>query len=212
MTSPKQGKVIPDLAPLTRRTTIHGCQWENPRMQEGGWSTPAPQTPRQSASQRKEEWLAAHWAHCTSPRVAQHQLERCPLNLWFLRWEKNPGVISSPPNIVGHFMGAPQTLVLPNRDHREIGGAQLLRISSWWRMREKFTATSTWILGDWAFTCRVQLVVPTSSFTHLQNQVGGAVWPGNSVECRSAWFGPSKEEFCQSWSLVCPHSGRRAES
>ena len=36
-------------------------------------------------------------------------------------------------------------------------------------------------------------LIPTSGFAHLQNQVRGALWPGNSVRYRSVWFRSSTQ-------------------
>ena len=40
---------------------------------------------------------------------------------------------------------------------------------------------------------------PSQWLAYLQNQDGGAVWPENSVGCRSAWFGISNEEPGPAW-------------
>ena len=47
---------------------------------------------------------------------------------------------------------------------------------------------SIWILVDWVHICRAQVVIPTSSFAHLQNKVRDALWPENSVGCHPIWF------------------------
>lgn len=81
-------------------------------------------------------------------------------------------------------------------DFRGICVVQSPRSWLWWRKREGLATTSIWILADGVPTCSAQVVVPVSSSAHLQNQVGGGLWPGNSAGYRSVWFGCSDEEFC----------------
>ena len=64
------------------------------------------------------------------------------------------------------------------------------------RRGKELLTTSTQILADEVHTYGPQVVARTSSLVHPQNEVSGAVWPGNSGGCKSSWFGSSKEEFC----------------
>ena len=59
---------------------------------------------------------------------------------------------------------------------------------------EGLATTSTGILADQVPTRSTQAVVLTSSFAHLEKQEGGTVSPGDTLRCRSVWFGSSHEE------------------
>lgn len=109
------------------------------------------------------------------------------------------------PQHCGSLIGTP-TLVLLDRACGGICRDWPLGISLWWRQGEEFAITSTQIMEDRIPTCSVQVVVPISSFVHLQRQDGGAVWPGNLVgaglpdlgsqmkshDSRGAWSVPAK--------------------
>lgn len=81
-------------------------------------------------------------------------------------------------------------------DYRRICRAQSLGIWLWQRNGEGLETTSTWILANWVHTYSVQILIPTSSFMHFQNQVDGALWPVNLAGCRSAWCGSSNKKLC----------------
>ncbi|XP_029092158.1 coiled-coil domain-containing protein 7 isoform X4 [Monodon monoceros] len=59
---------------------------------------------------------------------------------------------------------------------------------------EGLATTSTGILADQVLTHSTQAVVLTSSFALLEKQEGGTVSPGDTLRCRSVWFGSSNEE------------------
>ncbi|XP_032477319.1 coiled-coil domain-containing protein 7 isoform X16 [Phocoena sinus] len=69
---------------------------------------------------------------------------------------------------------------------------------------EGLATTSTGILADQVLTHSTQAVVLTSSFAHLEKQEGGTVSPGDTLRCRSVWFGSSNEELDSSGALSTP--------
>ena len=64
------------------------------------------------------------------------------------------------------------------------------------------------ILTDQAHTCSAQAGCQPSSIAHLQNQLRGTIWKGNSVRYTSAWFRSSNNELCWFYSVVCPLPGK----
>lgn len=92
----------------------------------------------------------------------------------FLEWEKGPVWTSSFLSIVSHLLGAPN-LVLSDRACGGICRAWPLGILLSWRWGEEFAITNIQIMADGIPTCSVQVVVPISSFVHLQRQDGGTV-------------------------------------
>lgn len=55
---------------------------------------------------------------------------------------------------------------------------------------EGLATISMQILADQIHTCNAQVIITTSNFAHLWNQVSGVFWPGKSVGYRYTWFRP----------------------
>lgn len=100
----------------------------------------------------------------------------------------------------------------PRRYTRDSVGAQSWGIWLWERSREGCATTSSQVLGDEVSTYKAQVIFLSNGSVHLQNQISGTVWPGNSTGCGSAWLRSSNNEFCWPWSLVYLGPGRRGES
>lgn len=146
---------------------------------------PAPESQKQAALESKRN---------------SYTLTALPLLLgqchfWLLQWEKRTQDGDNQP---------PPALWWPHEDFRRICGAQPPGIWLWGGREESSQQPAQ---GSWPSShLWSQVANPTGSFVHLQNQVGGAHWPGNLArECRSAWF-RSSERFCWPWSRVCPVS------
>lgn len=201
------------LLSLTRRINNYswtGRHWENPRTREWGWSIPCT-TETKTDFIRRVRVGAICWPHCPSPRPVQHHVERSPLHLWFVQGIKKAQgghkapwalwVTSWEPLLWSCLMWTLEESVGLNHWESDCdgGGARGLQqpaLGSWHRVP----------------TCSTQVVIPTSGFAHLPNQVGGTVWTGNLAGCRSAWFGSSNEGIRQPSSLICPRPGRGVES
>lgn len=144
---------------------------------------------------------------CFLPSLVQHHAMRSLLRLWFLRREKKAQEWQSatPPRI---WVASWEPLLwsLPPGFHGNLWGSNTGNLT----LTESREATNKQCSNfmDWISPCKVQVVVQTSSFAHLQNQVGWKIWPGNLVGSRSDWVGSSKEEFCLPWSQVCPWTDR----
>lgn len=173
---------------------------QNPRVQGWGWSTPC-------ISRTKTDQIRRVRGALTEPplpRRAPHHTERSPLSLWFPQWEKRTkrGKPVSP-STVGSFVGA-CTLISHHGDCSGIcSGICNAGNLTVMEKRGGLATTGTHILSGQVHPCSAEVLIPTSSFAHLQNQVGVALWPRNLVGCRPAWFG-SADGFCQPCSLVCP--------
>lgn len=118
----------------------------------------------------------------------------------FLSWssdspseKREPRGTTSLPNKVVHFVRA-SNLISYHKDCRRICRAQPLGI--WmWQEGNGLATTSTWILADWVHTGSAKVVIPTSNFAYLQNQVGDGLSPRNLEGCRCAWIGSLSKEF-----------------
>jgi len=114
----------------------------------------------------------------------QHQAKRCPLSLWLLQWGKRTwwGVREKTTPAFQHwvcFVGA-TTLILHDGDCRGI-----FRINHWESdcdreggrgEQEDGTYNNQHVgLGKWGSYPKYPVVIPTTGFAHLQNQVGGSL-------------------------------------
>lgn len=144
--------------------------------------TPAP--PTQTDSIKRVRGMTIFWMFCSS-QASTAPCQEYSLSLWYLQWKNSPG--------------GPNSGLTPR-------GPQ-------WNLRrgKGLATTSTCFLEDQVTTIRVQWVVPTSSFSYLQNQAGGVFWSGKLVERISAWYRSSKK-FSWPKSLVCPGMGPRSQS
>ena len=97
---------------------------------------------------------------------------------------------------MGHLLGFP-ALVLPHEDFREICRTWL----GIWFEREAGRTLQQPALRSWKtkFLLQYPRSRPSQWLAYLQSQDGSAVWPENSVGCRSAWFGISNEEPRPAW-------------
>ena len=94
--------------------------------------------------------------------------------------KREPGVTSSsPPSIVGHFMGA-LTLYFTPQYHRGICGAQPLGIHDGEGGGASNSQHSD--LGRLSSYLQSQVLVPTSGCAHMQNLVGGASNQGKDCQ------------------------------
>lgn len=75
-------------------------------------------------------------------------------------------------------------------------------------MKEGFATTSRQILADRVHMGSAQIVISTSGFAHLQNQVGGTLWPGNMEEIQVCLIEILKQDVCQPHTPVCSYWGR----
>ena len=117
-----QSRSFPPSLPITRRTTNNYSRtrhhWEKLQHRGEGVAPPCTAETKRDYIRRVRE-AATHWLHCPSPRPAQHHMERSPLSLWFLQWEKRT---QGDNQHWGHFVGAP-TLILHRRDYKESSGS-----------------------------------------------------------------------------------------
>lgn len=140
--------------------------------------------------------MQLHADHKAPPPVRGAALGEVSLSLWFLQWGKRTWGITRthpPPALwISFFVEAP-ALIWHHRDFRGICRPQPLGICG-----EEACKTSTRISSD-----RVYTAVPASSFTHLQNQTVGTLWPGNSA----GWDLPN---LCTQIEVLLPHTQARS--
>lgn len=150
--------------------------WDNSSTWGWGWSTLCTPETKTDCIRRVRE-VTPHWQLCPAPRPVQ--VKKSPLSLCFLQWEQRTQGDNYPcSSIVGHFSGGPNLI----SEHRDFGCPATGNL----------TVTEN----------RDGLEIASIQFAHLQNQVRGTFWPGNSAVCISAWFQSSKKEFCWCKSLV----------
>lgn len=173
-------------------------------MRGWGWSTPC-SSGTKTDQIRRVRGATIHWLNCLFP--GQHLTTQRGLS-WASgssSGKREPGggsqsppalwVALQEPVLWSHTMGTAVESAGPHAGNLSViekkgGLATTLR-------------AGTQILSGQVPLCSAQVLIPTSSFAHLQNQVRDALWPRNLVGCRPAWFG-SAEGFCQPYSLVCP--------
>lgn len=187
-------QVIPSVTALTKTANDYSRTrhyWENPRMQGWGWrSSGTTETNCYIRSIRGGGRLPVDhtWS---SPRLVQQHMERPPLSLQFFQWEKRtwgwgwgwgrggkPATLSvygnkhllwnHTPGTAGESVGL--NLYGSARDQEEGKCLQQPAPRSWQRPH----------------LFSVQVINPSSSFAHWQQQDGGALWPGNLKRCRAA--------------------------
>lgn len=108
--------------------------------------------------------------------------------------KENLGHGNQPPRIVGYFAVTP-ILILYHEDCRASTELSLWEFDL--NREAGRNLQQPVILEDGVHTCYAQIVIPTSSFAHLQNQIRDTLWQGNLMECRSACFRISNEVICQ---------------
>lgn len=181
--------------PRKKNKTWTRHHWENPRICRRGLSnTLQPETVTDCARRVRE--MATWWPHCPSPRPVKHHKLRSLQAYGSSSEEKEPRLGNQPhpsPRCLhcGSFCGSCHYDVTPWRLQSAATG-NLTVIDN----GEEPPTTSTGILTDWVHTCSVHVIFPTSGFTHLQNQVGGALWSRNSPEWRSVWLASLNEKVC----------------
>lgn len=104
---------------------------------------------------------ATCWLPCPSPKPMHHHPE-CLYRVSISCSGRRE------PSTVGCFVGA-TTLTSLHEDLRWIF-SPTLGLWLWWRSGEGFATASMQILADQVHTCSAQVVIPTSTFAHLQNQ------------------------------------------
>ena len=217
MTSQRwQHKLLLISLSLTRRKTNNYSRTrysqENSTTSGWGWSTPCITETKTDCTGKVRE-ATTHWLHCPSPRPVQHHREVSPEPLippvekrtW---WALLPQHCRS-------LCSSPYTDLTPRGLQGNLWGSTTGNLTVTEKGRV-LTTTSTWILADWVHTCSAQVVISTSSFAHLQNQVGSTLWWRNSAGCWLLNLNPLTRNFARpraqfaqsqvrSWITAPPH-------
>ena len=162
--------VIPGFIVYMRTTDTYsrtGYHWENGRT--GGETEAPPASPRKPGFPGRIRGAATYWPDRLPWAVAT--LHRgLPWAPGEASRKREPGETSNLPQHCGWLYGSPSS------DLTQWGSpgnlwAKSLGIWLWQRGGEGSATPSTWILANRVPAYRVQVIVPTSSFAHLQNQV-----------------------------------------
>ena len=162
--------VIPGFIVYMRTTDTYSrteYHWENGRT--GGETEAPPASPRKPGFRGRIRGAATYWPDRLPWAVAT--LHRgLPWAPGFSSRKREPGETSNLPQHCGWLYGSPSS------DLTQWGSpgnlwAKSLGIWLWQRGGEGSATPSTWILANRVPAYRVQVIVPTSSFAHLQNQV-----------------------------------------
>lgn len=181
---------------------------KNPHTWGWSWSTPLPYTTETKMDCISAvRGVAACWLHCPSPRPAQPS--PAP-------WEISPeplvapvgkrtgqGTTSSLPPALGSHCGNLYSDLTPWGLQRTIWG-----LNHWLSMTEKQGGAQNnqhTDLSRPSSYLQCSVVIPASGFAYLENGDRDALWAGNLVGCRCAWFRYSKEKLCLPLSLFRPH-------
>ena len=148
----------------------------------------------QASLHYKVRKLASCQLCCPIPKQASiGSAERC---LWSLHlpqwWKRTQGGQPDSPSIASQFLGVPTlTMGIIGRSENPVSG-NLTGIEKWggaFRSQQRN-------LGQPSSCWQRHVVIPTSGFACLQNQVRSVLQSRNLIGCRFTWSRPSREEFC----------------
>ena len=118
------------------------------------------------------------------PTSAQHHIDRTPLSLQFLPWEKeNPGWTSSLPSTAGHFLGDPLKYHITGitKESEELRREAKLTISS----TQIFSSVQSFshvllFMTPWTAACQASLSI-TNSWSLLKLMSINSMMPSNHL-------------------------------
>lgn len=118
--------------------------------------------------------------------------------------KENPGWQLAPSLYWSHFCSRPNSDMAPRGLKVNLQGSttENLTLKEKWR---RAWNNQQMVLADPVHTCSVQVVIPTSSFVHLQDWVRDTLWPRIQQDANL----PDSDPKMRSFTSLCPFPGKK---